>query len=607
MSFKIFSLQLTGKIKPVSVIEQKRAQLTADYNEFLTTESSAELKAFLELDQWINSDAFKNKKKEIENLSYKGSQEEKQVKEFEKLKKSAAIRKYFQVNGSSDLKRFEKECESEKMKTYYQLLDYVKEGQFEKDKKEINGQVFKGSVEEKHGLEFKKLAKSAGIKAFLELNGSDSIKKHEGLETSDKFKKYMQLKSAADMNKEQKNEFKRLSSDAEIKNYFRFERSKILKLYRETSGSHGLARYNELKTYTGSKEYKTREAFLKDRKKFEKSEAFKKFTEYKKLAAGETVKFVLKYEKSALYKNYLDVKDSFDLKRYHELDALLQSEGFKKQKAWLEDKKRWEKTEEFGKNQEYLKEKARPEFVKYFKYLNSKDFDCFKSRKLVFEDDFKAGKLDKEKWGTCHAVTGKLLGENYAMPGDLNIFTNGENIQTDKKLRIQVKKEKVPGMIWKMPAGFVPAEFDYSSGLVSSDKSLQFEGGIVEAKIKFDPLKQVVSSFSLEGEKIGNRVNLLEMGARNYVGTSLMNSQGKIVSSGLEISNLKKGEYIFTLEKEGSVFTWKINETEVLKEDHKDMNLPVHIIASSLVVDEIPSSSLPASFEISWVKCYAKK
>jgi len=607
MSFKIFSLQLTGKIKPVSVIENKRAQLASDYAVFKKTESSDELKTFLELKEWIHSDTFKNKKKEIEGLSFKGSKEEKELKELEKLKKSSAIRKYFKIEGSSDLKRFEKERDSEKLKTYYQLLDYIKEGQFEKDKKEIASQVFKGSVEEKHWNEFKKLSKSAGIKAFLELNGSDTIKKHDQFTLSDKLKKYLQLKEAPQMTKEQKAEFKRLSSDSEIKGYFKFERSKKLKLYKETKDSHELKRFNELKTLVESEDFKKREAFLKDKKKFEKSEAFKKQGEFKKLTADDTVKFVLKFEKSSLYKNYLDVKDSFDLKRYHELEALTQTDEFKKQKAWLEDKKRWEKTEEFKKFQQYLQEESKPEFVNYFKYKNSSEFDYFTKQEVVFEDDFSEAKLNKEKWSTCLAVADKLLGENYAMPGDLGLFTNGDNLKLDKKLQIQVKKGKTSGKVWKMPAGFVPTEFDLTSGLISSHHSFQFRDGVVEAKIKFDPAKQVVSSFYVEGEKAGNRVNLLEMGARNNLGISILNAQGKVESRGLDISNLKKGEYIFSLEKQGSTFTWKINEVEVFKDEHRDFNQTSHLVASTLVIDEIPASVLPHIFEISWIKCYIRK
>jgi len=606
MSFKIFSLQLTGKIKSVSVIEKQREKLTENYNSFKKTESSDELKAFLELEKWINSDAFKNKKKEIENLSFKGSKEEKELKDFEKLKKSSAIRKYFSVEGSQDLKRFEKEREGEKMKTYYQLLDYVKEGLFEKEKKEINAQIFRGSVEEKHWLEFKKLSKTAGIKAFLELNGSDAVKKHDQFSGSDKLKKYTQLKETPQLNKEQKEELKRLSHDAEIKGYFKFEQSKKLKRYKETKASHQLTRYQELKTMVESAEFKKQETFLKDKKKFEKSEAFKKYNEYKKLAADDTVKFVLKFEKSALYKNYLDVKDSFDLKRYFELEELTKSEEFKKQKAWLEDKKRWEKTEEFKKEQQYLKEKSIPEFVNYFKYKDSTAFDYFTEQQVVFEDDFSDTKLNREKWSTSLSIADKTLGENYAMPGDLNIFTNGENLRLDKKLQISVRKEKASGKVWKMPAGFVPIEFEYTSGLISSHNSFQLVDGIVEAKIKYDPAKQVVSSLYLQGEKAGNRVNILEMGSRNNLGVSMLNAQGKVESRGLDISNLKKGEYIFALEKQGSTFTWKINDVEVFKEEHKDFNQASHLVASSLVIDEIPGSS-PHTFEISWIKCYTRK
>jgi len=607
MSFKIFSFQLTGKIKPTATIEKKRAELDADFAEFQKTEKSDELKAFLELEALVNSETFKKNKKEIEALSFKGSKEENQLKEYQRLKKSGPIRKYFKLEGSPERKRYEKERDSDKMKKYYELLDYVKEGQFEKDKKEIKRQVFSGSVEEKHLKELKKLEKSAGIRAYKELHGSEKIKKHEALEKSDKFKKYLQLKNAADHNKEEKAEFKRLKNDAQLKAYFRFERSKKLRLYRETVDSHDLARYNELKAKVNSEDFRKREAFLKDKKKFEKSEAFKKYSEFKRLAADESVKFVLKFEKSSLYKNYLDVKGSFDLKRYHELEEIINSDDFKKQKAWLEDKKRWEKTDEFKKYQQYLKEKEKPEFVKYFKYKDSDAFDFFNNWTVVFEDNFKSNTLDDKKWSTLSATAEKLLGENYALPGDLNIFTNGKNIKLGNKLQLQVRKEKGAGKVWKMPAGFVQSDFDYTSGLISSDKAFKLEDGLVEAKITYNPTKQVLSSLYLAGENNTNRVNLLEMGTRNNLGFSVLNGKGKVESSGLDIANLKKGSYIFSLEKHGSTFTWKINEREVFKEENRTFDQAMHLEASSLVIDEIPGSQLPANFEVEWVKCYAKK
>ncbi|MCY1723144.1 hypothetical protein OU798_22540 [Prolixibacteraceae bacterium Z1-6] len=607
MSFKIFSLQLTGKIKPVSTIEKQRKALADDYEEFLKTEASEELKAFLELDKWINSDDFKSKKREVQSLQFKGSEEDNQLKEFERLKKSGRIKKYFKVNGSSDLKKFEQEKESQRMNDYYLLLDFVKEGQFEKEKKEIKSQVFKGSVEEKHWLDFRRFDKSAAIRAYNELEGSDKLKKHKALEETEKFKKYNQLKNVPEHNKETKNEFKALKRDSEIKAYFRFEKSKKLKLYHETVGSHDLKRYNELKKYVSTDEFKKRETYLKDKKKFEKSEAFKKLNEFKKLAADANVKFVLKYEKSSLYKNYLDVKDSFDLKRYFELEKSIQSDEFKKKKAWLEDKKRWEKTEEFKKLQQYDQEKAKPEFVRYFKYKDSNDFDFFKKWEVVFEDDFTAKELDTKKWKTCNPVSEKLLGENYAMPGDLNIFTMGENLKTGNGLVIQVKSERTTGKTWQMPAGFVPTEFDYTSGLITTNSDFALEDGIIEAKINFNPKKEVASAFYLAGEEASPRINLVEMGTKNNVGISKVNGSGKIENSGLEISNLKKGKYIFSVEKVGGTFIWKINETEVWQQSNNDLSKPLQSTASSLVIEKLSGSQTPVNFEIDWVKCYRKK
>ena len=73
MSFKIFKLQLTGKIKPVEKIEQHRSLLINDYQEFQEVEKSDELSLFLELEKRVNSEQFKKEKGEIAALHFKGS------------------------------------------------------------------------------------------------------------------------------------------------------------------------------------------------------------------------------------------------------------------------------------------------------------------------------------------------------------------------------------------------------------------------------------------------------------------------------------------------------------------------------------------------------
>src|SRR5690606_7186135 len=132
---------------------------------------------------------------------------------------------------------------------------------FSKEKKEILAQVFKGSVEEKHWIDFKKLDNSNGIKVYRELHNSDFLKKHELFTKSEKLKNYVQLGNIPDKDKTKLEEYKRLKNDTEIKNYFKFENSKKIKIYREMAASQPLTRYNELKAFVENPDFKKREAF----------------------------------------------------------------------------------------------------------------------------------------------------------------------------------------------------------------------------------------------------------------------------------------------------------------------------------------------------------
>ncbi|NOY95978.1 MAG: hypothetical protein GXO81_06305 [Chlorobi bacterium] len=608
MSFKLFTLQILGKIKPTEKIEATRAALWDDYQEFLKVEKSDELKEYLELEKWVNSEDFKKRKKEIESLRFKGSREFNQLNEFTRLAKSKEIKKYLQLKDSAELTRFEDIKKSEKLEQFYKLQDFVEEGEYQKEKKQIKGQVYKGSVEERHLLEFVKLKKSKPLKAYFELHGSKELAEHKEFSESTKLRDYLRLRNSPEKDKEKKKKLRELKRDSRIKKYFRFERSQKLKLYREASGSHDLKRYHELEIIINSDDFIQRKAYLQDKTKFEKSDAYAKFNQYKQLKNDKDIKFFLAFEKSKIYKNYLDVKDSFDLKRYFELKEITESEEFLKRKAYLEDKKKWEKSEEYSKQQHFLSMKKFPHLVRYFKYLGKNDFDFFKNWEVVFEELFDTGKLDESKWITNSFWGNKLVKGNFSQIGDLQCFNSGKNIVLDnKKLKIQIKKEHAKGKVWNPASGFMPADFEYTSDMLCSGESFWLEEGIVEAKILFNPVKQVVSSFYLLGEKVSPQVNLLEMGAKNRFGTFLL-KDGNTEFNGISIGNLKKGRpYLFRLCISKDKLVWKINDQEVFETDASQFKFPMHLNLSSIVVRDIPGSILPVNFEVSWIRCYKEK
>jgi hypothetical protein len=609
MSFKIFTLQLTGKFKTAEKIESQRFALEKSYKEFLEAEQSQQLAEYLDLEGWIKSGAMQASRKDLENQVFKGSQEYNQWVEFATLKKSKTIKNYFLAEGSPDLGRFSKIKDSAKLKEFYELKDYAEGGAFQQEKREIESHKFQGSAEEKHLDELNSLKRNRALKDYLSLQNSPAVARHQKFVESAKLRRFLELKNLPVRDKDAGKEFGKMKSDSEIKEYFRFEKSRILKNYREISGSHMLDRYLQLVNETGTAEFQKRVAFLKDKGKLEKSEAWKKYQKYKTLAEDPDIRFYLKYEKSPLYINYLDTRDSFDLQRYKELSQLVASPVFLKRKAWLEDKKKWEKSEDFKKYQRYLELKKDRQIDVFFKYKESKAFDFLKSWEVSFMDDFENKILDQSKWIPNSYWADKLLGDNFSQPGDLQAYSGGKNcLVSNSKLHIQVKKEKFKSRQWQPTAGFIPTEYNYTSDRVSTVKSFWQEGGIFEAKILFKPVSQVVSSCHLQGEKNSPLLTLLEMGPNPRMGVLHMNGSGKPLFDGISIHRLKPNcFYLFRLEWEGSFLTWKINDIPVYQKNFSGMEGAAHLNLTSLVIDEVTASGLPVNFEIDWIKCYRKK
>lgn len=609
MSFRIFVLQLTGRMKSAEKVEADRAALEKKYAAFLKAESSEKLALYRELESWVSSGAMQQRKKELESEIFKGSSEYHLLKELDVLKKSKAIRNFFKTDGSPELQRFLRLKDSDLLKEYYDLKDYVDSGAYEQVNWELSQMTFKDSVECRHLKELAQLKKNKALKAFLALRNSPALEKHGKFLDSSKLKRFLELKNTPSSDKATSREFKNLKQDMEIRNYFKFEGSRELKYYKEMSGSHLPGRYEELQQLTGTREFTERVAYLKDAKKLEKSEAWKKFQRFKNLSSGNDIRFFMKFEKSHQYINYLDTKESFALKRYRELMEITTSADFLKRKAWLEDTKKWEKSEEHAKYEQYLSLKKDPEVELYFRYAGKPDFDELIHWELTFSDEFRSKSPDPEKWVPNTYWADRLLGDNFSQAGDLHAYTGGKNSAISHgKLHICVRKEKYRSKMWQPGAGFVPVDFSYTSDTLSTLKSFWQQGGAFEAKIMFAPVREVVSTCYLRGEKNSPMVTLVEMGKTSRLGILSGNGSEKLTFDGIQLNHLKKHQfYIFRLEWNNSHLVWKINDTVVHESEVYGLDEPTHLNLTSLVLEEIAGSHLPVIFETAWIRCFRKK
>ncbi len=439
-------------------------------------------------------------------------------------------------------------CEFEKsseLNEYHELDLLIKSATFRQKKKELQNLGLKGSKEEAQLNELKKLSRNSRLKKFYSTLKSEELKKFEKISKSELKEKYKELKAAVD--------------------------------------KHSMAAL---------------------RKKDRQSEEYALYTEYQKINNSEDIQFFKNFRKSSAYRNYEVMIDSPERKRFEELQKITASDKFKAQVTYLEDKQKWEKTEDAGKEKRFSEMQKLPEVINYLKYKNSNAFDFFKKWQLVFEDRFESSKIDAQKWMTRSHWGDQSLGQNFSQPGDLHAYTDGRNIWVDgKSLKIETRKEKTKGLQWKVPFGFIEQEFDYSSGIISTAGIDWWKHGILEAKVKYAPSNHLVDAIYLLGEESSPQINLLEMGVKNRVGLLSKNSE-RIHAACESISGLKTGEYyIFSLEWETHELIWKINGREILTLNQNVPGFKMHLNAASIVVTE-PTESLPHRFEIDWVRFY---
>jgi hypothetical protein len=464
---------LLGMIPSTSKIEQAEKALISEFEKLNTYSKSEQLAKFTELDKLVTSSDFLQKKKEIESLRYKNSEEYSKEKEYLSLQKAKDIVQYYRTIAGTMLKKFQ------------------------------------------------------------ELDGSEKISKYESLEKkvlSQEFKEKMKTKEFKDSeDSKMLQDYKNQKGSSEIKEYYKFKASKELANYLNTDGSKRLARLNELKEFIATPE-------------------------------------------------------------------------FKKQKEYLLDKKRFEKTEMFKEVQEYNELKKNEDIIWYFKVKDSNKFDILKHRELTFSDEFDSEKLDTKKWLTNYYWGEKLLKDRYSVESDLQAYTEKDNFEIRNSiLKINTKPQKLTGKVWSAAKGFSTKEFTYTSGLINSGTSFRQKYGIFAAKIKLgDP--NAKSAFWMLADKITPHIDVCKT-SKGKVWSDYFSAKGNTSKTSIG-SRYANDFFIFTLEWTSDKLVWKINDTEVFVQTSDVPQEPMYVLFAGGLDKPINGTS---SMEIDWVRVYQPK
>jgi beta-glucanase (GH16 family) len=519
---KYFLFPSFSSIPKTSAVEAERVGLVNELEEFISFETSQELKDFYELEKYIHSKEHKDIIQSVENARKK---ELNKVHAFEELKKSKKFREHFKFKNSSKLHDHIEFGESSTMNEFLELEKLVTSKEFKAEKQKLENQK---ATEEKKAKDYRELKN----------NKSSDPKKLEVLEKYISSDEHLnKLNEAEDKLSEmarQLSGYERMKKSSRIKKYFIFESNQKYRDFKSFEKSPTLANYYELEQYLSSDEHKS-------------------------------------------------LMDSLNEKEEKEIARKNQFEAFKGSKKY-----NW-----------------------YLDLKKSSKFDEINKWKLVFEDQFEGDRLDKEKWITRYLWGHKLINDAYAFENDVAFPTDGQNIEVNYgTLKIVTRRERVTGKVWKVPFGFIPGDFDYTTGLISSAVSHRQKFGKIEAKIKINFTKPVQYNFWMVSEnniphidilKVNKKKTLLELA--HVMGTRIGKDHQRFAShfKGLDLS---QDYFIYTLLWSKDKLTWKINGITVHEQTQRIPQEEMYLVFSCKMTEESANSSLPAFMEVDWVKCY---
>jgi beta-glucanase (GH16 family) len=403
-------------------------------------------------------------------------------------------------------------------------------------------------------------------------------------DTFDKTNEYKQLK-----------EFEALKNSKPFKHYFMFLGKGIPQRMEEISASEKMDKFAELRMIL--KDAKLSEEELKEVKK-----------ECKQAGNDSDLKFYFRMKTRNVFLKYERVRLSKELKRYVELEKIIASEEFQAVKTEKEDTERYTRTEEYAELQNYEQQKNSEEFKKFFALKDADKFDELKNWDLTFSDEFEENKLDAEKW-IGHYFWGKaLLNEPYSLVSDKHFPTDGKNTGIKNSvLSISTKNEKINGKVWDPRVGFYPKDFDYTSGLISTGGSFRQKYGRFEAKVKLNSNTPVIDAFWMASDMMLPEIDVVKTDNKgkmifaNHWGPQIKSSIAKLGGT-----KFKNDFFIYGIEWDENKITWTLNRKVVKEETHGVPSDPMYMIFSSGLNEEPQGGSLPASFEIDWVRCYQK-
>lgn len=180
------------KIRSTFEAETLRKAFEEDYEMYNRIRNSEDLKRYNELDAYVNSPVFKERRKRIERLSYKGSEDYMTEKKYKKLLKFSKLRSYYIIRESQELKGYLGIKESPEYVEFAKLHVIVKAPGFDKKLRPEDYRAYRNLLKNPKIKALMRFEKNRKFRNYAEMSQSQVPQEFERLSAyikSDDFKK----------------------------------------------------------------------------------------------------------------------------------------------------------------------------------------------------------------------------------------------------------------------------------------------------------------------------------------------------------------------------------------------------------------------------------
>lgn len=437
---------------------------------------------------------------------------------------------------------------------------------------------------------------------YLKVESSEDLKRYRELDeyiNSPLFKKRRkEIEQLSYVDSEYYNaekQYKTLLKSSKVRAYCLLRDSEELKGYLRVKDSDNYKEYMKLRVIVTSAG-------------FDKKLNAAEYAAYRTIIKTPKIAALIRLENNPKFKHYTEVSNTELPAEFERLTVFIQSDDFKKNRAYLNNKKRYLTTDDYKLLCEYETLKKRPDIAKFHILCEDAYFNSMLKWDEVFKDDFNTGKLDESKWLTRYYAGDRFLNDTYGVGNDVQLFTKDNVSFNDNAVCLNFRKESIIGKYWDAILGIKERKYEYTSAMLSSALSLRQKYGRFEAKIKLNR-SDLMQCFWLLGDTQVPHVNVIKCHSQGVGMGNIYSCRTSVASNEniLKTPELANEYYIFTLEWTKDKMVWMVNDL-VVKEEHDNIpDVPMYF-GFSLGSNAIPSERcLPGKMEIDWVKVYKLK